>query len=172
MRIVGEVMYGYSACALAPDNFDFMQAEVYSQVVMTESAASCFFNSVAASPIGKFNLNQNKTNMLFNVTDIVTDSSAMANHIPIFLEKLGPNKPLKALVEFGDISVTLGQFDCDIIMDYILRFSIMSDDVKSTELIYDEIHFITSANIKTENDIVHIDVLTNKINIENKFGGK
>lgn len=96
MRIVGEVMYGYSACALEPANFDFMQAEVYSQVVMTESAASCFFNSVAASPIGRFNLNQNKTNMLFNVTDIVTDTSAMANHIPIFLEKIGPNKPLKA----------------------------------------------------------------------------
>jgi hypothetical protein len=98
MRIVGEVMYGYSACALEPANFDFMQAEVYSQVVMTESAASCFFNSVAASPIGSFNLNQNKTNMLFNVTDIATDTSAMANHIPIFLEKIGPNKPLKALV--------------------------------------------------------------------------
>lgn len=165
-------MYGYSACALQPANFDFMQAEVYSQVVMTESAAACFFNSVAASPIGSFNLNQNKTNMLFNVTDIVTDTSAMANHIPIFLEKIGPNKPLKAVVEFANIGVTLGQFGCDIIMDYTLKFSIMSDDAKSTELLYDEVHFTTAANINTENDIVHIAVQSNKINIENKFGGR
>ena len=57
-------------------------------------------------------------------------------------------------------------------MDYILKFSIMSDDTKSTELLYDEVRFTTAANIKTENDIVHIDVLTNKINIENKFGGR
>ena len=57
MRIIGDIEYNRGACGMEPDYFDFMDAEVYSQVVMTESAATCFFNSVAWSPIGHFDLN-------------------------------------------------------------------------------------------------------------------
>lgn len=55
-RMLGEILYRDYACSLAPDPFEFMADAVYSQAVMTESAASCMFNAVAASPIGKLTL--------------------------------------------------------------------------------------------------------------------
>jgi hypothetical protein len=61
-RMEGEILYKDFACSLAPDPFEFMLEAVYSQAVMTESAASCLFNAVAASPIGKLNLDEKKTN--------------------------------------------------------------------------------------------------------------
>jgi hypothetical protein len=83
-RMVGEFLYGDYSCDLAPDDFEFLNDVVYSQLVMTESAASCMCNAVAESPIGKLNLNQEKTNQLFNVTDIKTDTTSIAAHIPLF----------------------------------------------------------------------------------------
>lgn len=84
-RMVGEFLYGDYSCDLAPDGFEFLDGiSVYSQAVMTESAASCMCNAIAESPIGKLNLNQEKTNQLFNVTDIKTDTTSIAAHIPLF----------------------------------------------------------------------------------------
>lgn len=54
--MLGEILYRDYACSLSPDPFEFMADAVYSQAVMTESAASCMFNAVAASPIGKLTL--------------------------------------------------------------------------------------------------------------------
>jgi hypothetical protein len=56
-KMTGEILYGDFACELAPEDFEFMDTEVYSQMVMTESSASCMFNAMAESPIGKLNLN-------------------------------------------------------------------------------------------------------------------
>ena len=39
-------------------------------------------------------------------------------------------------------------------------------------MIYDEIRFITSADISTNHDLVMIKVLEHKVNIDNKFSGK
>jgi len=169
--MTGEILYADYTCELAPDAFEFMPAAVYSQAVMTESAASCMLNSMAASPIGKLMLDQDKTNELFNVQDIKTDTSSIAAHLPLFQQKLGPNKPLKARVGANHISVTLGQFDCDLILDYTLEFAIFEDTANSKELIYDEIRIITSADITTENDIVSIKVLENKLNRDNILSG-
>lgn len=59
---LGEILYKDYSCDLRPDPFEFMPSSVYSQAVMTESAVTCMANAVAASPIGKLNLNQEKTN--------------------------------------------------------------------------------------------------------------
>jgi len=106
------------------------------------------------------------------VTDIKTDSSSIAAHIPLFKQKIGPNKPLKAIIRPNHIAVTLGQFDCDLILDYTLEFSIYEDTAKGQELLYDEIRFITSVDISTLNDIVTMKVLEHKLNVDNKFSGK
>jgi hypothetical protein len=99
-----------------------MDHTIASQWVITESAASCLANNMASSPIGTINLNQDQANALFNVKDIKLDTSSLAAHIPLFSQKIGPNKPLKATVYPHHVSVTYGQFDCDIILDYSLKF--------------------------------------------------
>lgn len=144
--------YGGHKCEMAPDAFDFMDHTISSQWVITESATTCLLNSFASSALGHLKLNEKATNQLFNVTDIRTDSSNMAQHIPLFQQKIGPNKPLKAEVTADHFKVTYGQFDCDMILDYTLKFSIYQDDAKSKELIYDEVKFVTSMDISTDND--------------------
>lgn len=62
------------------------------------------------------------------------------------------------------------------ILDYTLNFGIYYDSAKNktktTELIYDKIRFITSANIKTDNDILDIEVLEHKLNIDYNTKGR
>jgi len=50
--------------------------------------------------------------------------------MPIFKEKVGPNKMLKIKTSYKDINVMLGQFDVDVIIEYTLCISFYLDDVK------------------------------------------
>jgi hypothetical protein len=75
------------------------------------------------------------------------------------------------MVGANHISITFGQFDCDIIIDYTLEFAIFEDTVDNKELIYDEIRIITSADIVTLNDVATVKVLENKLNRDNAFSG-
>lgn len=52
--MIGDVQYKYAGmkCVNEPDPFDFMDHTIASQWVVTESAATCMINSMAASPIG------------------------------------------------------------------------------------------------------------------------
>jgi hypothetical protein len=58
LKMVGDIWYNYggSPCEMEPDYFDFMDRSNTSQVVFTESAATCLFNNIALSPIGKLDL--------------------------------------------------------------------------------------------------------------------
>jgi len=86
LRFIGSVDYvhGNTKCTMAPDPFDFMDNDIQSQWVMTESAATCLANSYFSSNLGRLVLNEQTTNALFNVSDIKTDTSSIAAHIPLF----------------------------------------------------------------------------------------
>ena len=59
------------------------------------------------------------------------------------------------------------------IIDYTLKFGIYQDDTKSKELFYDEVNFVTSIDLTTdEDDIAQITVLEHKLNIDSKFEGR
>lgn len=59
---VGALTYHGNACELEHDYFDFMDAQEFSQVVITESAATCALNNIASSKIGKLEFNEKKAN--------------------------------------------------------------------------------------------------------------
>ena len=176
LKMLGGFFYAYGApCQIEHDAFDFMDHDITSQWVMTESAATCMANAMAESPFGSLNLNETKTNELFNVTDIKTDSSSIAAHIPLFQQKIGPNKPLRTQIGFDHFTVTFGQFDCDVILDYTVKIAVLTDFAKknNTELFYEEIRFVTSMDLETDNDdIAHIKILEHKMNIDSAFSGK
>ena len=75
------------------------------------------------------------------------------------------------MIGANHITVTLGQFDCDVIFDYTLEFAIFEDNSDMKELIYDEIRIITSVDMTTLNDVATIKVLENKLNRDNAFTG-
>jgi hypothetical protein len=59
----------------------------------------------SASEIGELHLNQKQLNQLFNRTDLVLSSGALANQMPVFKEKLGDNTQLKMVMSFADFNV-------------------------------------------------------------------
>lgn len=50
--------------------------------------------------------------------------------MPIFQDKVGPNKMLRIESSYKDINVMLGQFDVDTIIEYTLCISFYLDNAK------------------------------------------
>lgn len=96
----------------------------------------------------------------------------MQKYFPLFNEKIGPNKALKVITSLSHIEVKLGQPDADITLDYTLHFSVHHANHGARELLYDEVRFVTAANLGTSNDQVYIKVLKHEMNLDNKSGGR
>lgn len=79
MYFLGELNYGVSRdqCTMEPEYMDFVNSATFSQLVISESAASCFMNSWAKSHIGKFDLTEDKLNMMFETDYIKLNTTAV-----------------------------------------------------------------------------------------------
>lgn len=75
---------------------------------MSEAAATCLLNELAKSRIGQINLNEERLNALFNVTDIKFDTTSFAKYIATLKNKIGPGKPLKVKASISHVEVKLG----------------------------------------------------------------
>ena len=76
---LGELNYGLhrDECTMEPDYMDFINSATFSQLVVSESAASCFMNSWARSHVGKFNLDEDKINLLLETDWIKFNTTAI-----------------------------------------------------------------------------------------------
>jgi len=48
------------------------------------------------------------------------DTSSYKKYIPLFLEKLGPNKPLRVEISFKDIDIKFAEFGVDVEIEFTL----------------------------------------------------
>lgn len=117
-------MYKGNTCDLAPDHMDFLDADTFSQFVITESAASCWAKMLAASNIGKIHMDTKRAQLLWNDTSATFNTTQIASHMPIFREKLGENKTLKAGIYFLEPKVSFQSHDADVVFEYTLAFDI------------------------------------------------
>lgn len=101
---------------------DFINSNTFSQLVISESAASCIANSMANSKIGMTFLDKDRINKAFKTTNLEFDTTSMKQFLPIFTDRLGPNHPLKLDIDFKDIKVMFGQYDSNIIVEYKLNY--------------------------------------------------
>jgi len=70
-------------------DMSFMEHTPYSQIVMSEEAATCWANTFSESEIGEINLNGDKLSKLFQgftrkKLDIPFTSTSLKNHLPLF----------------------------------------------------------------------------------------
>ena len=63
----------------------------------------------------------------FELAEFVLDTSSISDHIPLFAQELGEELPLKINIFFKDISVMLGKFGVDAIVDYTTCFNVFVD---------------------------------------------
>lgn len=175
MWIMGEVMWNGYGCALEHDEFRWMDDPTFSQIVISQSAATCAITNIAFSPIGHLHFDEAKLNQFFAIDTtsypdrgIKFDTTNFAVHIPLFKEKVGPGKPLTMDIYLRDIKILFGEFDSDVQMEYKMHISFALDLPNSKELLYDEIKMVTNANVTSNNDILFISILEHRIHMDPK----
>jgi hypothetical protein len=64
---LGEVVWANDkkGCQYEHDFFDFMDAQTFSQLVISETAMSCMLNNIAKTPIGHLDFTEKKINEFF-----------------------------------------------------------------------------------------------------------
>lgn len=90
------------------DYMDFVNSATFSQLVVSESAASCWMNQWAASSIGKFDLDDEKVNLILEQDWIKLTTTSIAKQIPLFQQKLGHDIPMKLELHYKDFKVMYG----------------------------------------------------------------
>ena len=165
---IGEMIYKDENCGdqIVDSNIHFFDVQDQSQLVIGESAFSCIANQWAKSDLGKIYLNEDKFNKLFMVEGYKLNTTSLGRHIKLFEEKVGSDKPLKFQSEFKNINIQFGKFDTDVVIDYTFCFSVHLDLLGARELFYDCIVMSTAANVRAENQILHIELVEHKVNLD------
>lgn len=127
-------------------------------------------NNIAQSPIGELHLDSDKVAKLFKFDEFPFTSTTIAQQIPLFQEKLGDDIPIQLTLGFKDVKVLFGQYDTDIIFEYTATLKFHEGSISGKELLYDEINMIMSMNMEAEDDILFINLLNLKLDIDSRFG--
>jgi hypothetical protein len=159
---VGEILEGLekSKCTEHPiedSGIHFLNEDTMSQLVVSESAVTCFANQLADTPLMQLDLNEDRWNQMFGVDDFKFDTSSLATMLPIFKDKLGSDVPLKLKVSFKDIEILLGR-EVDVRVDFMMCYSIQMDLLGSHPEMEDCIDMVAAGNMHTSNDDVFIDL--------------
>mgnify|MGYP000194203781 CR=1 FL=1 len=112
LYFLGEFIYQGQGCDLAPDEMDFLNNNQFSQLVVSESAASCILNQFARSNLGVIDLNEKRFNQILRIDGIPLTTESISPHLPLFEEKLGLNSSvshdLRIVLGYKDINVLFG----------------------------------------------------------------
>merc|ERR1711990_1107830 len=82
LYLLGEIIHPGHECTIEPDYMDFVNSETFSQLVISESAAKCMANTMAASPIGFIELDTVSMRNLLRPNDFKFDTTTIALQIP------------------------------------------------------------------------------------------
>lgn len=175
MYLLGETIFNGENCkdTIVDNNLHFLSGSDHSQLVIGESALTCMANQWAKSPIGKLHLNEHQFNELFKLKGdkIATDSTSIKNHIKIFEEKLGKNVDLDFSVDFKNINIELGKYEVDLIANYEMCVKFQMHKNKK-ELMYDCFAFTSAANIHNRDQILHIDLMEHRLNLNGETANR
>lgn len=134
---------------------------------------TCMANQWAKSPLGKLHLSEHHFNELFMLKGdkMGTDSTSIKNHIKIFEEKLGKNVALDFNIEFKDIDVQFGKYEVDVIANYQMCITVLGHKSKK-ELLYDCFAFTSAANVHNRDQILHIDLMEHRLNLNGETANR
>ena len=82
------------------------------------------------------------------------DTTAGKKFIPLFHDKLGPNKPLLIKTSIKDVEIKFGKFDVDMEIEFTLCLATFTDTAKPKLLLYDEFKMLAELNVNLTNDVL------------------
>ena len=184
--ITGDFRYNNTGCALKPDFLEFIEPKhkadakiadrrTYSQIVVSESVATCWANQIAKSNIGLIQINRESLNMFLEYEGFVIgtqnfDSSVLKQHLPFFEDRFGPKKSLNVNLTFSDVEVAFGK-GVDVLINYTMRVSVSIDDIEHEGVVLiDKFPLMTTANIELDDDMAYVSLHDMKLNIDSAYG--
>lgn len=176
MEIFGDAEY----CTLDPDDLVFVEdkeSEAYwSQVIMSESMATCFLNKYYSSELGKVHLDS-KSVKAFAYDGSATEftTSSLSNHLPLFENKMGKNKPLKMDLGFRDFGLDFWHEDVDGFVDiavtYTMDMEVSADDIGFEGVVFrDEFRMYSTMNAQVDRDRVYLYMFENELDLDPEYG--
>jgi len=151
---------------LSPKSYpDFDYSHKFSQIVITEAAATCFAEQVARSKLSTFHMTAKSLNDMLKKTGLRFDTTSIKKEIPMLYSKLGKDKPLAFILSMRDAQVRFSRDEKDIEAQAIAQIRIFYDhtDPKGKglsrgELFFDEFPIVTSADIQITNDVLQAQI--------------
>lgn len=175
------MVYGLEECSVSNQAIQFYeQSDTFSQLVVTESAATCILENFAKSPIGKVILMPDNVADFFDGrNDIKLNTSYLKKFFPIFYDRLGPDEDLTFRMEMKKPKVYFKSGDVDVAVEYILSLEVYHPNPKHQTgtlgmtnpfLLGDDIKIVTSFNLKTSNDVLYPTIVEHRVDINERYG--
>jgi len=92
-----------------------------SQLVVSESVASCIANQIAGSRLGNIAIYDETLQELFNDPTMFMDLNTLREHFSIINSRFkNYNHKIYLDLKYKDVKVLFGSFDSDVIMSYTI----------------------------------------------------
>lgn len=183
---MGELFYtdslgAYDGCFdLSPKKVRPLKSD-FSQLVITDAAATCIAEAVQKSKLGKFILNERTLNELMGTTDLKWDTNHLKQKIPILANKIGDDIPLEFELSYRDMKIEIPyeRNDIDVHAGFVLRLIMRYDEkdprfkekgLTQTELFYDELKMITKYDLDIQEDVLLVDMKALQFDIDKRYG--
>lgn len=163
--VAGDLIYEEEGCILDLEELEFKNetGRANSQIVLSESAASCWLNKFANSKIGKVTMTSWKLDQFFGDSygTNILDTTTAAEHFPVLEHKLGAGKDLKFEISFHNISVEFKPFGHegdDYYTTMVLNVTVSYKDMTNqwVKVLYDENELIVSGTAYLDQDKLYI----------------
>lgn len=155
----------YGGCEnMQPEPLEFSN-NAYSQLVISNAAATCLIQTVSRSKIGYIHINEESVRQLFGDDKLKMTTASIEPMLPIFSEKLDSRDyPLKLSLAYTDPQVMFGDFDTDLVLTLDMEYRFMIDEISpkdlpkgvKRELIHDEVRVVLAANIEADDDVLYM----------------
>jgi len=142
----------------------------YSQLVISDAAATCMMETVGHSKIGKIYIKQDTIRQLFGNEELTFTTSSIGQMLPLFEERIGGDKPLELKIGFEDPQVMFGDYDTDLVFTFNLKYKFFIDLPQDSlpegmrkELFYDDVRMVLAANIESDDDVFYMNFQSLKL---------
>lgn len=185
---MGELLYPdaegkYERCSdLSPRMVRPLMSD-FSQLVITDAAATCIAEAVQQSKLGKFILNEHTLNELLGTEGLKWDTTHLKQKIPILAEKIGDDVPLEFELSYRDMKIEIPyeRNDIDVHAGFVLRVIMRYDEkdprfkqmgLEQTELFYDELKLITKYDLDIQEDVLMVELKALQFDIDKRYGSR
>lgn len=172
----GEMLYQGEGCPMEHDWMDFMDGTMStsSQLVVSESAATCIVNQIGRSKLGNILIDNEKLNAFWGTGEqLKMDTTFLSSHVPVFQSKLGAGVALLIHVTYKDAKIQFGKQGSDVIADFTMGMDVSTKKGDKVEaVLYDEFKMRTTANVAAADDTVYIALQSLELDAEGSRGSK